>query len=74
MEAEVWNLYIKDLSKKDSYLLLKYNSAHNNVGRLEDSDGNFMGHHLWEYMRIQDGMKTYSHGRLWNIYRKAVKI
>lgn len=73
MEEQVWELFMKDLGKKDSYLILKYNSNHNFMGRLEDEQGNFLGHHNWEYMRLQDGMKTYHHGRLWNIYRRAVK-
>lgn len=74
MEDEVWILYMKDLSKKDSFHLLNYYKHHNNLGEIRNKDGSFGGHHLWEYMRMQDGMKTYQKGNLWNIYRKAVKL
>ena len=74
MKDESWVLFMKDLSKKDSYLLLKYNRNHNSIGEKRSKDGIFLGHHSWEYMRIQDGMKTYHHGQLYNIYRRAVEF
>ena len=72
---ETWVLFMKDLSKKDSFLLLKYNRNYNSIGeKPRNKDGSFAGHHVWEYMRIQDGMKTYHHGQLYNIYRRAVEL
>ena len=74
MEYEIWDVYMKNLSKKDSFHLLNYYNHHNNIGTVRNDDGSFGGHHLWKYMRLRDGIKTYHHGHLWNIYRMAVEI